>query len=74
MELSPNTIDRLRKLAIYRQKVNERAAIAPSTHFRHAWHSFCAGNYRKAMISFKLAVCTAHNTIVNPSAGVRRKR
>jgi hypothetical protein len=61
-------------LASKRQRVRAKAEVPARTRLAHCWRCICLGNVPMAMSEFSHAVRTTYNTIVNPNAGVRRKR
>ena len=75
MEYPSNQQERLDKLfALRKHRAVARTEVSVGFRFLRCWHCICTGNVHKALTEFTLAIGTMYNTIVNPNAGVRRKR
>jgi len=75
MEYPSNQQEHLDKLFASRKHgAVARTEVSVGSRFLQCWHCICTGNVPKALTEFTIAIGTMYNTIVNPNAGVRRKR
>jgi hypothetical protein len=75
MEYPSSQQERLDKLFAHRKhRAIAHKEVSVGSRFLQCWNYICMGNLPKALTELALTFGTMYNTIVNPKAGVRRKR